>query len=280
MTAPFPFLRRYGVRMLRGAFAAARYFPPQVGALLAEATQNFSVHVPVAGRTLTIVTPNMLCYRRAETLYTKEPETIRWMETFTEGEILWDIGANIGLYSLYAGARGVRVRAFEPDALNYALLNRNIAMNRLDGSVLAYAIAIHDRDDVSTLNIALHQWGGALSSFGHARTYDGASSFTPEFRQGAFGYSVDTLAAQFRELPNHLKVDVDGNESLVLAGAARTLQEPTVRSLLIELDEERPDYPQCLDRIAAHGFSLREKTHATIFDTGPFARTFNHVFTR
>jgi hypothetical protein len=42
---------------------------------------------------------------RAETLLTKEPETIEWIETFNEESVFWDVGANIGVYSLYAAAR-------------------------------------------------------------------------------------------------------------------------------------------------------------------------------
>lgn len=272
-------VRSAGGRILRAAFSTVRFFPPRVGAMLAEATDAMRIRVPVQGRSMVIATPNMLCYQRAKTLTTKEPETLRWMDTFAGGSVFWDIGANIGCYALYAGMRGIRVRAFEPDALNYALLNRNIAANGLDGTVLAYAIAIHDREDISTLHIATHQWGGAMSAFGHARTYDG-SPFTPVFQQGACGYSIDTLAEHLHELPNHVKVDVDGNEALVLAGAAKTLRNPVVCSLLIELDEQRPDYEACLDCVASYGLTLHEKTHAPMFDTGPFAHTFNHIFVR
>ena len=36
-------------------------------------------------------------------LLTKEPGTIAWIEGFTEDDVFWDVGANVGLYSLYAG---------------------------------------------------------------------------------------------------------------------------------------------------------------------------------
>ncbi|MDO8425871.1 MAG: FkbM family methyltransferase [bacterium] len=280
MPTPAHHIRRYGGYILRGAIASVRLLPPRIGVMVAEAVQGMHIRVPIDDhRTAIIVTPNALCAWRARTLHTKEPETIRWMNTFRDGDVFWDVGANIGLYSLYAGIRGARVRAFEPDALNYALLNRNIAANQLDHRIAAYAVAVHDRDCVQQLHIQHHQWGGALSAFSEPRTYDGAS-FTPVFRQGAFGYTLDTLVAQLEEVPQHIKVDVDGNEAQVLQGATRTLRESSVRSLLIELDETRPDYQACLDRIVSYGFALTEKTHASMFDTGVFARTFNHVFVR
>jgi len=49
--------------------------------------------------------PGELPVFRANTLLTKEPETIAWIDTFEPGETLWDIGANVGVYSLYAGLK-------------------------------------------------------------------------------------------------------------------------------------------------------------------------------
>ena len=69
---------------------------------------------------------------RADTYATKEPETIEWMDRlFKSDEVMWDIGANIGLYSLYAArAKGLKVFAFEPESTNFARLNNNINLNQ------------------------------------------------------------------------------------------------------------------------------------------------------
>ena len=53
--------------------------------------------------------PNSLIQWRAETFFTKEPETIEWINTFKSDETLFDVGANIGLYSIYAAQRGIKV---------------------------------------------------------------------------------------------------------------------------------------------------------------------------
>ena len=66
---------------------------------------------------------------RAFTFETKEPETLNWIRNFDAEDNLLDIGANIGIYSLYAAYKGVNVISIEPDALNYALLNLNIRLN-------------------------------------------------------------------------------------------------------------------------------------------------------
>ena len=52
---------------------------------------------------------------RARSLLSKEPETITWLDRLEEDDVLWDVGACVGSYSIYAAVRrGVRVVAFEP----------------------------------------------------------------------------------------------------------------------------------------------------------------------
>ena len=75
---------------------------------------------------------------QAEHLFTKEPETIAWIEQMPPGSVLWDIGANVGTYAIYAAQRGMHVVAFEPSAANYYVLNRNIHLNKLSTQVSAY----------------------------------------------------------------------------------------------------------------------------------------------
>ena len=63
---------------------------------------------------------------RAKTFLTKEPDTIEWIEKFNEKDVFLDVGANIGIYSLYAAKKVSKVWALEPESLNYAMLNLNI----------------------------------------------------------------------------------------------------------------------------------------------------------
>ena len=99
------------------------------------------------------------------TLLDKEPATIRWIDTFAPGEVLWDIGANIGIYSLYAGVvKRVEVLAFEPAAFNHAVLCDNIRLNGLDDRVAAYGLAFSDRSGLGTLTVADDEPGAAVAS--------------------------------------------------------------------------------------------------------------------
>lgn len=88
--------------------------------------------------------PGELTEWRARTLLTKEPETIEWINTFSQTDTFWDIGSNVGMYSLYAALKGLLVLSFEPSPSNYYLLNRNIEINKMDDKISAYCIAFND----------------------------------------------------------------------------------------------------------------------------------------
>jgi len=87
-----------------------------------------------------------ISYFRAREFLTVEPDLVNWIEDYIDADsILYDVGANIGAYSLYAARKGARVIAFEPGADNYGLLNKNIALNHMDDRISAFNAEIHDK---------------------------------------------------------------------------------------------------------------------------------------
>jgi FkbM family methyltransferase len=218
---------------------------------------------------------------RAETFESKEPETLEWIEGFGVADALLDVGANIGIYSLFAASRGCSVVAAEPDALNFALLHENIRLNLggLSGAIQAYPVAFHDSMRVSTLNVSSAEWGAALSAFGNTIDYKG-DEFKPLFSQGCIGITVDEFLEHVNFVPNHIKIDVDGNELLVIQGALRTIQIKELRSVLIELDERRPDYSKCVELLVSSGLSLDKKLQSSAMSQSVFSHSFNHIFSR
>src|SRR5919106_6075149 len=82
------------------------------------------------GVKMTFSTPNAFTLWRVQSIYEKEPWTLEWIASFEPASILVDVGANVGMYTIWAAAtRRARVYAFEPEAQNYATLNRNIMLN-------------------------------------------------------------------------------------------------------------------------------------------------------
>src|SRR4029077_16847996 len=101
---------------------------------------------------------------RAKNLMSKEEDTIRWIDDFEKRVIFWDIGANVGVYTFYAAVRkGATVLAFEPCAVNFYVLSRNIELNNFSGRVTAYCLAFSGQTELGVLNLATPELGGALS---------------------------------------------------------------------------------------------------------------------
>lgn len=219
---------------------------------------------------------------RAETLLTKEPETIEWIDTMKDGDVLFDIGANVGVYTLYAAInRKVKVLAFEPLSANYFLINRNIEENNLSDVATAYCLALNDEDMISSLHIQNTGFGSAISSFNDPVDHNG-ERFSAKFLQGMVGMSLDSFIAKFKpDFPTHIKIDVDGIEDRIVKGAVKTLADPRLKSISIELDADRPEYTNAIvAAIEAGGMKLINKRHSQIFDDTQYANIYNYQFRR
>lgn len=226
--------------------------------------------------------PGAIPLWRAATLSTKEPETIEWIDTFKQGDIFWDIGANVGIYSLYAALKpDVCVLAFEPAVVNCYALNRNIEINRLDGMVTSFCLAFSNTTCLDHLYMESTKIGGALHGFAEAVDWQG-KAFKASFKQGTLGYSIDDFVEQFDPpFPNHIKIDVDGIEEKIIEGAKRTISDNRLRSLLVELDSNRTD--KCgnvIELLESARMRLYAKKHGPMVDTGQFSSIYNYIFVR
>jgi FkbM family methyltransferase len=153
-----------------------------------------------------------------------------------------------------AKTRGVRVYAFEPEALNYAVLNRNIALNDLGQSVTAYCVALSDKSGFSELHLSDQRAGSSCHSLGERVDFK-HDPMQPTFSQGCIAARLDDLVRdRVVPAPDHVKIDVDGFEPKVIAGAAELLRSGKVRSLLIEVNQNLPDHMQMVSELGALGF--------------------------
>jgi FkbM family methyltransferase len=222
-------LTRMGLNGPAGARKATAF-------LLGAIDDRLRAATPHGGLTLRVASP--LERWRAETLLDKEPDTIAWLEsTIAADSVLYDVGANIGVYALYAAHihRGrTRVLAFEPEALNFARLYRNIFDNNLSATVGALPIAIGRESGIGRLNLSGFEAGAAR--------HVAASEAEPDTRaEWLAAHNLDAVAAMVGppwSAPTHLKIDVDGPELDVLEGARSTLRAPSLRHVLVELSAE------------------------------------------
>jgi FkbM family methyltransferase len=201
------------------------------------------------------VTPNTATRWRVETLFEKEPITIEWIAGFGSNDVLVDVGANVGMYTIWAAkTRGVRVFAFEPESQNFALLNRNILLNELGDRVSAYCLALSDAAGLSELHLSQFMAGGSCHSLGERVNFK-HQPMRPVFSQGCVSARLDDLVASGAvPEPNHIKIDVDGFEPKVIAGARRIIEGVKLRSLLIEVNQNLADHQQMVAELNALGY--------------------------
>lgn len=179
---------------------------------------------------------------RGISLFTKQPEVPPWIEAFQEGDVLWDVGANVGAYSLYAASQpGVSVLAFEPEASNYYVLTRNVAINNFTSRIKPYCVALAERTEFSVLSSFHTAIGGSKHAFG-----DPKESWEEDdpvvMQQGMVAFSIDDMIEHYGfPKPNYLKIDVDGIEEKILRGAPKTLRDPILKSVHIEVQKYKPE---------------------------------------
>jgi len=221
---------------------------------------------------------------RSQTLFTKEPEMIEWIDSMKENEIFWDIGSNVGLYSIYAGLKGMNVFAFEPSALNTFLISKNIELNNLKDNVSLFAIAVSDKNEFGYLNMTSTDLGGALNEFNSGdieSVHAGSEVRDVVFKQGMFSYSIDELISKYDfVIPNYIKIDVDSIEDKIIYGGDKTLSNSQLKGIFIELDESEERTEKVIDYLKERGLSLKEKRHADMFIGTKYETQFNYIFER
>jgi precorrin-6B methylase 2 len=109
-----------------------------------------TMSVEVNGRPLRFCVPNERAVFRVETIETKEPKTVEWIRNLPPNSTLWDIGANIGIYSAYAAAYGHKVVAVEADEGHIKALAQSAALSDLDGIKVVHA-ALNERNTIDAL---------------------------------------------------------------------------------------------------------------------------------
>ena len=191
---------------------------------------------------------------------TKEPFTIDWIHQWMQpGEVFYDIGSNVGAYSLVAAKRpggGVRVFSFDPSYGNISSLGVNILLNDVVDQVTPLPVALSDTTGRNVFALRSLEAGAARHTLGDAPSEEGPALD----RQPVLTFRLDDLVQiAGLPLPNHIKLDVDGGELAVLDGAARTLESPALRSVLIEVSTSMSD--AIIAALAARGLRLDTKVN-------------------
>ena len=191
----------------------------------------------------------------------KEPWTVEWLRNaIRPGEVLYDIGANVGTFSLIAAKHSqARVVAFEPGYANFARLCDNIQLNGCEHSVVPVPLPLADHSGLFGFKYRDVEPGQSRHRMKpEAWRFRGAAANTDRYEQPVLAMTLDAMIRTFNlPLPNHLKIDVDGTEDRVLAGAPVALQSETLRTILIEVDGVK--WTGVADLLEGAGFVLDKR---------------------
>jgi len=186
--------------------------------------------------------PTDIAHSRIQSLFAKEPETINWINNFSDNQTFWDIGANIGIYSIYAAAKfkNLKIISFEPSTSNTRTLSRNISINNFDNRIKMFPIALCEKPNIiSKFNETKFSEGWSGSTFDNDFNAEGKKLSKKLIKNNyqIFGTSIDEILKQkVLEIPNYIKIDVDGIEHLILKGAKNLLKHKNLREILVKMN--------------------------------------------
>jgi len=208
------------------------------------------------------------CETKAEKLYrqnsvSREPDTVKWIESMPTGSCFWDVGANVGAYSLIAAKQKQceKVIAFEPHWKNYNHLTENIRLNRLQEKIIPLNIGLDNSNRFELMDnyheeagSAHHQLGGKISS-GQRRN--------DKYYTKHLCLTLDTIVNEVSRSEydhNFLKIDVDGPEYKILAAAKDSFRNKFWTSVLIEINAGKHGI-ECRELLERYGYKQIKVSH-------------------
>ena len=196
---------------------------------------------------LNFYTPTKIASYRAHTLLSKEKKTLEWIDKHGgKNKTFFDIGANVGVYSLYyAAAHRSSVYSFEPAFRNLDLLVKNVQLNNLTEYISVISNPVYNKETFNKFSKSENTAGLAEATFGEKNQ--------KIYYYNTLSISLDQLMKEsIAKTPNLIKIDVDGNEIEVINGAKKIISSEECFSILVEI---RPATNEIIRKILEkHGY--------------------------
>ena len=253
-----------------------------------EFIQNDSyASISILNKEISFFIPNELTTYRVNTFFTKEPETLEWIDNFNKDQeiVFWDIGSNIGLYSIYSALKykNIKIYSFEPSSSNLRILSRNISINNLQDKIFINQFPLTDKDHGHQLMMESNfREGGALHSFGKNLNFEG-KKMDINNNYVIYGFSINYLIKNLNyKVPNYLKIDVDGQEHFILKSADEILKNQNLKSILVEINENYIEQLKDIEMIMSKfNFKIIKKLQSKHVNLSkPFKNSYNYIFSR
>lgn len=153
-----------------------------------------------------------------------EPDEMHvFVPLLKEKKVVFDVGANIGVYSLVACSKGCEVHAFEPNPRAFGFLSKSVAANGFTATLNQSALS--DKQGLDSLYVPSGANGGLAS----LKVRNGEPSPVPSTMLDAY---VDEKHIEEIEL---MKIDAEGAEEAIIEGAALTIARGAVRNIIMEM---------------------------------------------
>jgi FkbM family methyltransferase len=221
-------LRRLGMRQALGLISALRLLPDT----FRDAPLPAWVTVPLNGVTSRFLVSSTDELRRTQTLGGEGRFLQRLLQQIRPGEVIYDIGANLGLYTIFlaksVGPRG-RIIGFEPELRSFERCQENLRLNSL-ANVRVFDRALGNEDREIVLAVDESAASGVHHVLGRR---DGETSTGWQAAKMVVGDRF--IDMESLPTPNVIKIDVEGMEEEVLLGLTQTLHRPQCRLVFCEI---------------------------------------------
>jgi len=200
--------------------------------------------------------------KRAGNLWKGEPGTVSWLRSeLRQGDVVYDIGANVGLYTVFAarhGGAGGHVYAFEPHVANARSLLRNVLVNGQRDQVTVLSFALGEATAFFDLEYDDDAPGSGMSTLGASPRKSAEEHGT--CKELKYVTSVDSLLEQgVLRPPQLVKIDVEGGELGVLKGMRGLLGSRNRRPRSIQVEIDADSREPVIAYLGEHGYLLREE---------------------
>lgn len=210
---------------------------------------------PLGRRSRILVPPHVPSASRA--LYANPPdwpEMVVWQRVLGPGDLFIDVGANVGIYTVFAAETGAEVIAIEPGERAVEMLRQNLALNGYEAEVLVAAVA--DRPGTMQVTVDFDMGNRLALAAG-----DETLTTVPVAVRTLDEIIGDRVVAG-------VKIDVEGAERLVLEGTAEALADHRIKLLQLEWNDTSvallgEDRTPVAELLRGHGYDLFRPSYDT-----------------
>tara|TARA_Y100000590_G_scaffold387673_1_gene461435 strand:- start:69 stop:941 length:873 start_codon:yes stop_codon:yes gene_type:complete len=156
-----------------------------------------------------------------------------------ENTIFWDIGANLGVFSIFCASHKVKTKivAFECSPSAVLAISKNISLNNFENRISIFQLGLSNKkNSFLMLKEDKDSLGDQFNSLGKDFDFENQKINTPKHKYKIYSNSVyDILQNNALEVPNYIKLDVGSFELEVLEGFGNFLENSKIKSIVTEI---------------------------------------------